>query len=860
VVATREDTTTRQGAEHEDVWIHSACDMCFAACGIIAHRRDGVVVKIEGDPDCPASGGRLCAKGQASLIGLYDPSRVTKPLRRTNPDKGIGVDPGWEEISWDEALDLLTEKLRAVREDDPRKLVISTFDGTALNTWLRPAWGLAFGTPNFNWHGYFCGQYLHAAMYLTNGSFHSDFDIDHCTYAILLGNQHGFGAGLNATHMAGRMAKARRRGMRVVVVDPIGTNAAGKADEWVPIRPGTDGALILSMLDVLLNERQVFDAGFIARRTNGGYLVADDGSYIEDESGAPLVWDSRTGGAVRFDTDGADPAIVGQFVVDGRPCRPAFELLRDRVRAYAPEVAERITTIPAATIRRIATEFGEAARIGSTITVDGRQLPYRPVAVNIYRGAGAHRHGTQTALAVQTLNLVVGAFYVPGGHRGMNVVGPGGKWQPGSNEDGLITPPKEVGHGAEFYHFEDRVPDDLGLSQLFPLTTNRAALYQINVADPEQFGLPYEPEVLIVCRRNLMMNNVNPEQSAAMLRRIPYIVSFAIHLDETAEFADLVIPEIHSLERFDLFPNSPILSIAQSTGYYYWGLRQPVAEPQNPYWIEVLLEIADRLGFLGDVYRLINQKWGLVDPYRLDPTGHYSLAEMYDRRAKSQFGPERGLDWFREHGYHKVTRTVDENYVGPLINARFPLYFENMPRAKEAVTSVATALGHPDWETSDYTALPDWRPCPSFASPGQPEDGSPPFDLFVVNFKVPFQSLSHTTQNPWLTDMSVRNPYAYKVLVNTVTARRAGVTDGEPVRVESEAGAVTGIAKVTECIHPEVIGIGGVFGSWARGKPIARRRGAHFNTLLPLSTDRIDRVSSGVDSCVRVRISPARGA
>jgi len=841
----------------EDVWIHSACDMCFAACGILAHRRDGVVVKIEGDPDCPASGGRLCAKGQASLIGLYDPSRVTVPLRRTNPDKGIGVDPGWQEISWDEALHLLTEKLRAVRDDDPRKLVISTFDGVALNTWLRPAWGLAFGTPNFNWHGYFCGQYLHAAMYLTNGSFHSDFDIDHCNYVILLGNQHGFGAGLNPTVMSRKMAQARRRGMRVVAVDPVGTNAAGKADEWVPIRPGTDGALILSMIDVLLNERRIFDREFIARRTNGAYLVADDGTYVKDpHSGTPLVWDERLDAAVPFEAEGADSVIEGSFVVDGRPCRPAFVALREHVRAYSPERAAAITTVPAATIRRLATEFGEAARIGSTIMVDGRQLPYRPVAVNIYRGAGAHRHGTQTALAVQTLNLVVGAFYVPGGHRGMNVVGPGGRWKPGSTSEGLITPAKEVGHGAEFYHFEDRPPEDLGLSQLFPLTTNRAALYQINLDDPAQFPLPYQPEVLIVCRRNLMMNNVNPAQTERMLKRIPFIVAFSIHLDETAEFADLVLPEVHSLERFDLFPNSPILSIAQSTGTYYWGLRQPVVEPQNRYWIEVLLEVADRLDFLGDVYKLLNQKWGLVDPYRLDPTERYTMAELYDRRAKSQFGPERGLDWFREHGYHTVARTVDETYTGPLIDARFPLYYENVPRAKEAVETVATALGHPDWDTSDYTALPDWRPCPAFEPAPPPADGGRPFDLFVVNFKVPFQSLSHTTQNPWLTDMSIRNPYAFKVLVNTVTARRAGVVDGAHVRVESEAGSVVGIAKVTECVHPEVVGIGGVFGSWARGKPIARGRGVHFNTLLPLTTDRIDRVSSGVDSCIRVRITP----
>jgi molybdopterin-containing oxidoreductase family molybdopterin binding subunit len=387
------------------------------------------------------------------------------------------------------------------------------------------------------------------------------------------------------------------------------------------------------------------------------------------------------------------------------------------------------------------------------------------------------------------------------------------------------------------------------------MSTNRAALYQVNVGDPGTFELPYDPEVLIVCRRNLMMNNVSPAQSAEMLRRIPFIVSFAIQLDETAEMADLVLPEAHYLERFDLFPNIPILNVAQGTGYYYWGLRQPVVEPVTRSWIETLLEVADRLDFLGDVYRLLNKGWGLVDPYKLDPAQRYTLAQLFDRRAKSQFGEERGLDWFREHGYHKVERTVDENYPESATSARFPLYFENLPRAGEAAARVAARLGQPDWDISDYTALPDWRPCPSFEV-SSPADGKGAFDLFVVNFKIPFQTLSHSTQNPWLTDMSDRNPYAFKILINTEAAKRRGIADGAHISVESEAGRVTGVAKTTECIHPEVVGIAGVFGSWAKRKDVARGKGAHFNTLLPIGLDRIDRISSGVDSCIRVRVAP----
>src|SRR3972149_5010321 len=90
----------------EDVWVHTVCNMCYSNCGIIVHRVNGVVVRVEGDPDCPASRGKICAKGNAGFLSLYDPYRVLVPLRRTNPEKGIGVDPKWQEITWEEALDI----------------------------------------------------------------------------------------------------------------------------------------------------------------------------------------------------------------------------------------------------------------------------------------------------------------------------------------------------------------------------------------------------------------------------------------------------------------------------------------------------------------------------------------------------------------------------------------------------------------------------------------------------------------------------------------------------------------------------------------------------------------------------------
>ncbi|MDO8688493.1 MAG: molybdopterin-dependent oxidoreductase, partial [Dehalococcoidia bacterium] len=210
----------------EDVWIPSACGMCYSSCGIRVHRVNGVVVKIEGDPDYPHNWGRLCAKGNAGIMTLYDPNRVMTPLKRTNPKKGIGVDPKWVEISWEEALDTVADKLKKAREKNPNTVGLTTFDTNA-QAFCMP-WAAAFGTPNY-WlmaSAYFCGAGLHLATYLTNATFHTQVDLERCNYTILFGSQLGFGVGHCPNLTTQEMADARVRGMHLVVVDPV-CNTAG---------------------------------------------------------------------------------------------------------------------------------------------------------------------------------------------------------------------------------------------------------------------------------------------------------------------------------------------------------------------------------------------------------------------------------------------------------------------------------------------------------------------------------------------------------------------------------------------------------------------------------------------------------
>jgi len=837
--------------EEENVWIKSTCDMCWNTCGIRVNRVNGVVVKIEGDPACPQNWGKTCAKGNAGHASLYDPHRVLHPMRRTNPIKGLDVDPQWEVISWDEALRIMEEKLRKIREEDRRKLVLASFDNRGQSGVFHAAWAAAFGTPNQRGGGsnYFCGNGFHPVTYLTHGTWFGEPDIPYCKYLILFGTQNGSVVNHRPMDLAAKMADARLSGMKLVVVDPVGVYAGSKAHEWIPIRPGTDAALALSMINVLLNEEGIYDREFLCRFTNGPYLIRRDGRYMRDpESGKPLVWDRSTGRAVPFDSpEDVQIALEGKFPVNGEDIPTAFTLLKEHVKQYTPERASSITTIPTETIRRLAHEFGAAAQIGSTITIGGHKLPLRPAAASWYRGAIAHKHALLNGLAIQFLNVIVGAIDVPGGYLGINPFSetPPRQWSPAASADGLIIPQGYARRRKPPYPATRvRPPERFDLLDLCPVAPYGTTFFTESLLHPEKFKLPYFPEMLILSRCNPVMTSANPDVMADSLTRIPFIVVFTCNMSETALLADIVLPDAHYLERLDAFPNEPTEFMGAGEGDWYWMVRQPVVPPRGQArpWVQVLFDLADRLGFLGDVYTLLNATLDLKEPFAYKRSEKYTWEELANLWAKSWFGPERGIDWFKQNGFIISGRkTVKEAYPRVFLTPRIPIYIEYFLDAGEEVRKVTRNLGI-QWNTDDYQALVDWKPCPAYNA------SRPGYDLFVVNFKLPYHSLSWTNDNGLLAQLSERDPYAYSVLINADTGQGKGIRTGDWVRLESDAGyKVEGQAFLSECIHPEVIGIAGCFGR--------KSKGVHFNSLLPQSLERIDTLSAALDSCVRVKVS-----
>jgi molybdopterin-containing oxidoreductase family molybdopterin binding subunit len=839
--------------------IKTACGMCYIGCGVQVSLQDGVVVGIEGNADNPQNRGKMCAKGKAGFMNLYNPHRVKVPLKRTNPKKGLAIDPGWQEISWTEAMDTIVANLARIRST-PKKLWVQAWEVVGDGMFWLSSFGSAFGSCHVNVASSpTCGKVVHPVEFFSGGGFHQQPDLHYARYCMLVGTQFGIAARSSLNHHMLDMAEARERGMKLVVVDPVGGHAASKANEWIPIRPGTDGAMALSMLHVLVNELEIYDGPFLKVKTNAPYLIGADGKYLRDPaSNEPLVHD-LSDGKVKTHNDPTlkDPALTGAFRAQGRSGRPAFELFREHVKKYPPEATERITTIPAATVRRMAKEFGEAACVGQTITIDGIEVPYRPACVDWARGTQGHKHGFHNCYVLKLLNIVVGSVNVPGG---ILSTGAAGKfpheWWPEGGTDGMLEHGGQImpiAHPSAFPGRTPTPPRRMDLGELFPLASHYHTLMPITAENPAAFGLGEEDriEVLLHAPVNSLLGSFGDVKKVEKLfQSLRFSVGFAVEINESNLFDDVILPFPSYLERYDFMAGMGEYLIAPcGQDDFHWHVRQPVVElpPGMRQPQEVLQELAERLGILGDMYRLLNHTYMVKPQYELKADSRYGMSDVIDRMTKSWFGEEHGLDWFRQNGVIRHVRSVEEAYVGPTVEARIPIYLEHFLSRRDELKTVLAELKL-DWDLSDYTPMFDWMPCPSFEAVQRGE-----YDLIAVHFKLPYTYGAYGNENPWIDEICERTN-AYDILVNETVGKAKGLRDGDEVWLESPAAKVKARLKLTQCIHPEAVGVAGHFGHWAPGMPIAKGKGVSFNSLLPTDLDHIDMISTALDHCVPVKI------
>lgn len=851
-------------AASTEEWKPATCPACHnPICGTQVKVVDGIAVEIKGDPSSPTNQGRLCPRGLSVIGGLYHPYRVKKPLKRTNPEKGLDIDPGWVEISWDEAMDITTEKLKACMEKDPRALFTMTGFGNE-DSFKRLIFEGAFGTPNAHTTaGPLCAD--HFGPMCTKATKVDRADTERCNYLVIMGRSIGDEWGL-AHRNTKEYVDAVVRGMKVVCVNPRKTNSA-QTGEWVPIVPGTDVAMCWALVNVMLHERQEVDEHFLKVRTNSPYLIQDVSEelkgtkvcfqdYVRDEAtGKPLVWDEAAGAPVAFDTSRGDTyALFGEYEVSGARVKTCLQLIKDYVADMTPEWAEEITTVPAETIRRIANELVDHALIGSTITLDGETFPYRPAGVLAPgRGSNSNPLNVELFKAIEIVNELLGSVDVPGGILGIEH---GDIYEFNTDADGLLIPPasdsfKNQAVGQEKLTFP---PNSYMLECFYPHELHVMQLVWHASLDPESYYLDYKPEVYMqLGGGNPLRSNSNPEAVAETLKQIPFVFSVSLWMDEVTQFADIVLPEHHPLERYALW-NAPWISNKTASDYVkslrILEARKPVVDPvfDTRQQEDLLIEWASRLGILPKLTAIANNGFqgrflpdkpgGIAGDYALSPKEPYTYADVVERKLKTQFG-EQGWDAVKECAVVGYTLPdVKSSYVWhwhPENAYRIPTYFSYNARSarmlRELIEENDIEFPHADFDEvlRQYSGAPVFF---EFAGMHPTEE----YPLKLVQFKTHFQVNDSTglSYNQWLHDIETHfDPNLRKVLIAPAKAEELGLAEGDEVVVESMYGHETsGVLHVSEMVHPLMLGISGKWGAKGAGLVDFAHEGPHFNTLL----------------------------
>ncbi len=602
----------------------STCYMCACRCGIRVYLKDGQVRFIEGNPDHPVNKGVLCAKGSAGIMQHYSPARLRAPLLRVG-ERGSGE---FREIDWDEALAIATRWLADIRQDDPKKLAF--FTGRDQSQSFTGWWAQQFGTLNYAAHGGFCSVNMAAAgLYSIGGSFweFGEPDWEHTRYFMMFGvaedhasNPIKIGLGKLKTHGDARF----------VSVNPVRTGYSAIADEWVGIRPGTDGLFVAALIHELLAAERV-DWAYLVRYTNAAWLVIDDpgaadhGLFARDADGQPLCFDSRSGALAVATAVDIAPRLVGEYALpDARLGVPAFQLLVQRYLdpRYAPDAVAAEIGIPAARIARIAHELAEAA-FDHEITLDvpwtdwaGRRhatMIGRPVSMHAMRGISAHRNGFHTCRLIHVLQILLGSIDVPGGFRyrppfPKQIPPAGVPAAPGEAGMPLTRMPLGFPRGPAGLAVEaDGSPQrlDKAFSWEHPLALHGMLQTVIHNA---WAGDPYPIDTLFLYMANMAWNSSMDipatlghltDKDAAGQYKIPHVIYSDAYYSETVPYADLILPDTTYLERWDCISllDRPISDADGPAD----AIRQPVLAPDRnvrPFQ-DVLLELGVRLRLPG---------------------------------------------------------------------------------------------------------------------------------------------------------------------------------------------------------------------------------------------------------------------
>jgi len=731
--------------------VRGYCALCTAHCATIATVENGCVTRLDPDHDHP-NGGVICIKGKAAPELVYNPDRLDYPLKRTRP-KG-DADPGWQRISWDEALDDIARRILNIRDRYGAKsiaLAKGTKSGTSVDDAERWLGRLLYliGSPNWVSTTHVCNWHKDTGFSYTFGSNLPTPDLEHSNSFLLWGHN----PSSTSLVLAHDIVQARSRGMKTVVIDPRRIGIGAQANLLLQPRPGTDGALALALIHCLMEEGW-YDAEFARRWTNGVFLLntatnrviteADlsptgtaNRFIVWNEAGQrPAVYDPATGD---YEHDRVLPALFGAHVLkthDGKEfsCEPVFQRLSELAEPFAPERSEKIHWVPADKVWQTALLLAHN----------------RPVSMYMWNGLGQHTNATQTSRAIASLYALIGDFDRPGG----NVIFP-------------KIPVNEV-DGKEFLSKEaaaqriGRERKPLGP----PAKPGNCAAYDVFTAILEE--RPYPVKALLNFGSNTIMSNADSRRGREAMKALEFGVAADLFMTPTAELCDYVLPATSFLEMSNITTAFEHRRQGKTHLQYRAAVVEPLAERRSDTWI--IFELAKRLGF-DEKFWDGNIEAGYA--HELQPTG-ITLDQLKD----SPSGISLPAEPIHEKHGRRNQHGVPHGFATP--SKKVELYC------------------HP-FAANGIPALPEYiEPA---VSPISRPDIAAEFPLVLTNAK--FTTYVHSQQRA-LPSLRKASPEPCAD-IHPATALSYGIKNKQWMIVESPRGAITVKARLTTNIVPGVV-------------------------------------------------------
>ena len=840
----------------------TTCYMCACRCGINVHMKGDEIRYIEGNRDHPVNQGVLCAKGSAGIMQHLSPARLRAPLKRVGP-RGSGE---FVEISWEEALSTATDWLAPIRAKDPKKLAF--FTGRDQSQALTGWWAQQFGTPNFAAHGGFCSVNMAAGGIYTIGGAFWEFgspDWEKTELFLLFGVAEDH----DSNPIKIGLGKLKDRGVRTISVNPVQTGYSAVADDWIGITPGSDGLLILSLIQVLMESGKI-DVDYLIRYTNAPWLVirnpgqANDGLFLRDDDGNALVLDRKTGKPVAAKTGGITPELKGEVKVKGGGVAvPAFTLMAEEwmTPELSPEATEAKTGVSAKRVRKLAAELAEAA-FEKTITINQPWTDWkgdkhdkmigRPVSMHAMRGISAHSNGFQTCRALHVLQLMLGSVECPGGFRFKPPypkpasIHPRPAGKPDQIKPNTPLPGAPLGYlmGPEDMLVDaEGNPTRIDKAYSWDAPMSAHGLMHMVISNAHA-GDPYPVDVLFMYMANMAWNSsMNTRGVMEMLTdtdpdtgdyKIPKIIYSDAYSSEMVAFADLILPDTTYLERHDCISllDRPICEAEAVAD----AIRWPVVDPDRDVrgFQTVLLDLGARLGLPGMTNDDGTPKFKDYADYITNHQRKPGIGPLSGFRGN---GEEEGrgepnanqIDRYIENGgfwmkhlpedalYFKHANMAYQNFAVEMgfydkpEPYTFQIYSEVLQKFKLA------AEGHGENQPPEHMRdqiKTCFTPLPSWYQPFEDQQtNDDDFPIFALTQRPMAMYHSWGSQNPWLRQIHGHNP----LFISGALAEQHDLKDGDWAWVTSHHGRIRVPVAVMEGVNPNTVW------TW---NAIGKRRGA----------------------------------